>query len=117
MEPPTPGSLDYPDLGAALNEVFTPEMKERMIRLEKENEILKRRLEEGNEEESPLWGGERGDGVANSENMVDRERGSSTNKAGRGRDEGGKIEAALRKELRERQKRIAQLEAMTQKTS
>ena len=45
MEPPTPGSLDHADLGSALNEAFTPEMREKMVRLEKENEILRRRLE------------------------------------------------------------------------
>ena len=46
MEPPTPGSLEHIDLGSALGEAFTPEMRERMARLEKENEILRRRLAE-----------------------------------------------------------------------
>ena len=59
-EPPlrhqTP-SLDQPDLGdvGGLHEAFTPELREKMVKLEKENEILRRRLESGSTEvESPL---------------------------------------------------------------
>ncbi len=48
---------DEPDLGGVagglgLQEAFTPEMRERMVTLNKENEILKKRLE--TETESPL---------------------------------------------------------------
>lgn len=38
--------MDHPDLGFV--EAFTPELKEKMAKLEKENEILLRRLEVGN---------------------------------------------------------------------
>lgn len=52
----TPDSLtgDHPDLGTSfgLMEAYTPELREKMVRLEKENEILKRRLE--TESEAPL---------------------------------------------------------------
>ena len=52
--PPSP-SLDQPDAGSfGLLEAFTPELREKMARLEKENEILHRRLE--TEAESPLPG-------------------------------------------------------------
>ena len=49
--------LDQPDYGGVagglgLQEAFTPEMREKMVKLNKENEILKRRLE--TETESPL---------------------------------------------------------------
>ena len=58
------------DLGAALGEVLTPEMRERMGRLEKENEILRRRLNEvegaeeggGRERERKRGGGGGGEG-------------------------------------------------------
>ena len=61
MFPPAPGgrqrapfeassSFDQPDLGGGvsglgLEEAFTPELKEKMVRLEKENEIMRRRLD------------------------------------------------------------------------
>ena len=45
-------SLDQPDIG--LMEAYTPELREQMLRLEKENEILKRRLDSG--VESPIPG-------------------------------------------------------------
>ena len=53
-------SLDQPDLGGVagglgLEEAFTPELREKMTKLEKENEILKRRLDSSMAEtESPL---------------------------------------------------------------
>ena len=59
--PPAPGgrqrapfeassSFDQPDIGGGvgglgLEEAFTPELKEKMVRLEKENEIMRRRLD------------------------------------------------------------------------
>lgn len=54
-------TLDQPDLGGGvsvggglgLNEAFTPELREKMVKLEKENEILKRRLENSGAD-SPL---------------------------------------------------------------
>ena len=67
MFPPAPGgrqrapfesssSFDQSDLGGGvgglgLEEAFTPELKEKMVRLEKENEIMRRRLD-GNLSES-----------------------------------------------------------------
>ena len=44
------GSFDHPDFeggagGLGLEEAFTPEKREKMARLEKENEIMRRRLE------------------------------------------------------------------------
>ncbi len=61
MFPPGPGgrqrapfetssSFDQPELGGGvgglgLEEAYTPELKEKMIRLEKENEIMRRRLD------------------------------------------------------------------------
>ena len=64
--PPSP-SLDQPDIGGSfgLMEAFTPELRERMARLEKENEILHRRLESDMEAplpESSGGGGGGGDG-------------------------------------------------------
>ena len=74
MFPPGPGgrqrapfeassSFDQPDLGGGvgglgLEEAFTPELKEKMIRLEKENEIMRRRLDSSLSEsvETPLLG-------------------------------------------------------------
>ena len=56
--PPSP-SLDHPDLGGGglgWAEAFTPELREKMVRLEKENEILKQRLERDVDSESPIMG-------------------------------------------------------------
>ncbi len=44
------GSFSEPDLGGVsggvgLVEAYTPELREKMVRLEKENQILRRRLE------------------------------------------------------------------------
>ena len=56
----TSGSFDQPDLGSGvgglgLEEAFTPELREKMARLEKENEIMRRRLDSSiTETESPL---------------------------------------------------------------
>lgn len=53
----TPSSVDHPDFGdvGGLQEVFTPELKEKMVKLEKENQILRRRLESSSPDtESPL---------------------------------------------------------------
>ena len=68
MFPPAPGgrhrtpfesssSFEPPDLGGGvgglgLEEAFTPEMREKMARLEKENEIMRRRLDSSNLTES-----------------------------------------------------------------
>ena len=46
----TSTSFDQPDLGGGvsglgLEEAYTPELREKMARLEKENEIMRRRLE------------------------------------------------------------------------
>lgn len=56
-------SFDQQDLGGGvgglgLEEAFTPELKEKMIRLEKENEIMRRRLDSSLSEsvETPLLG-------------------------------------------------------------
>ncbi len=53
--------LDQPDFGGVagglgLQEAFTPELKEKMVKLEKENEILKRRLESGATESALVLG-------------------------------------------------------------
>ena len=108
MEPPTPGSLDNPDLGSSLNEVFTPEMREKMVRLEKENEILRRRLAEGAVEVG--GGGVRtgGRGGGEGEESVNR---------GRGVRGGEQMVAVLRKQLQEKEKKISQLEAAAQENS
>ena len=56
--PPSP-SLDHPDLGGGglgWAEAYTPELREKMVRLEKENEILKCRLEREDDVESPIAG-------------------------------------------------------------
>ena len=108
MEPPTPGSLDHPDLGAALNEVFTPEMREKMVRLEKENEILRRRVAEKDE---TIVAGRQSDTADGGGGQMGQERGPRTRVGDR---EGV---AALQKQLREKQKRISQLEAVAQETS
>lgn len=44
------GGSDAPDIGGVvgvggLTEAYTPEMREKMVRLEKENQILRRRVE------------------------------------------------------------------------
>lgn len=46
LSPGPSAVMDHPDLGFV--EAFTPELKEKMAKLEKENEILLRRLEVGN---------------------------------------------------------------------
>ena len=51
------GSFEQPDLGhgvsgLGLEEAFTPELREKMARLEKENEIMRRRLDSSNITES-----------------------------------------------------------------
>ena len=58
----TPSSEDQPDFGYTLNEAFTPELREKMAKLEKENDIIKRRLESRSSvsEWEGLGGGERG---------------------------------------------------------
>ncbi len=46
--PQTPTGLDSPDMGGhgiGLLEAFTPELREKMARLDKENQILRKRLE------------------------------------------------------------------------
>ena len=113
MEPPTPGSLDHPDIGASLNEVFTPEMREKMVRLEKENEILQRRLAES--DTVTREGGREGTVKNTSYEQGPVARGTG----GGGREGGGeeKTVVALRKQLQEKQQRISQLEAVAQESS
>lgn len=114
MEPPTPGSLDHPDIGASLNEVFTPEMREKMVRLEKENEILRRRL---TETDTLTGGGGGREGTAKNPSL---EQGPVARGTGGGRKEGGgedKTVATLQKHLQEKQQRISQLEAVAQESS
>ena len=56
---PASPSVDHPDLGGGglgWAEVFTPELRAKIVRLEKENEILKRRLETEDDTESPIVG-------------------------------------------------------------
>ena len=110
MEPPTPGSLDNPDLGSALNEVFTPEMRERMVRLEKENQILRRRLAEAGDVSVEVGGGE---GVVSAVGQRREERAQLA----RGRGGGEQTITILRKQLQEKEKRISQLEAVAKDTS
>ena len=54
------GSYSEPDLGdiggvCGLTEAYTPELREKMVRLDKENQILRKRLE--SVESAPLEGG------------------------------------------------------------
>ena len=116
MQPPTPGALDHPDLGSALNEVLTPEMREKMARQEKEMEILKRRLAES---ETALGagggaGGGRGSAVAPGQ-RGSREETATIRGAGGGAAE--QTVAAIQQQLREKIQRISQLEAIAQESS
>ena len=110
MEPPTPGSLDNPDFGPSLNEVFTPEMREQMVRLEKENEILKRRLAEAGSKSAVEGGGVSSADVRGGEGEERLTRGS-------GGGGGEKMVAVLRRQLQEKQKKISQLESAAQENS
>ena len=112
MEPPTPGSLDNPDLGSSLNEVFTPEMREKMVRLEKENEILRRRLAEGGPSPVEVGGG---GGVRTG--VRGGGEGEESLSRGRGGGGGEQMVAVLRKQLQEKEKKISQLEAAAQENS
>ena len=121
MEPPTPGSLDLPDLGSALHEVFTPEMREKMVRLEKENEILRRRLAEPGDSSGVEGGGVvtvRGGGgvvsVRGGEGVGGEISGSRRGGGGGGSDQAVVV---LRRQLLEKEKRISQLETMTRENS
>ncbi|CAI8020668.1 Probable RNA-binding protein 19 [Geodia barretti] len=109
MEPPTPGSLDNPDLGSTLNEVFTPEMREKMVRLEKENEILRRRLAEGGPSPVEVGGG---GGVRTG--VRGGGEGEESLSRGRGGGGGEQMVAVLRKQLQEKEKKISQLQAAAQ---
>jgi len=63
---PASPSVDHPDLGGGglgWAEVFTPELRAKIVRLEKENEILKRRLEREDDTESPIVGPAGDDGL------------------------------------------------------
>ena len=116
MQPPTPGALDHPDLGSALNEVLTPEMREKMARQEKEMEILKRRLAES---ETALEAGG-GAGVGRGSAVAPGQRGSREETAIIGGAGGGAAEqtvAAIQQQLREKIQRISQLEAIAQESS
>ena len=120
MEPPTPGSLDLPDLGSALHEVFTPEMREKMVRLEKENEILRRRLAEPGDSSGVEGRGvvsvRGGGGVVS----VRGGEGVGGEISGSRRGGGGGSDQAvvvLRRQLLEKEKRISQLETMTRENS
>ena len=123
MELPTPGSLDQTDLGVVLNEVLTPEMRENMVRLEKENEILRRRLAESD----TVVEEERGSAVVADQPTGGREQGPTMGGRGGGGREGGreggrgggegKVVASLQQQLREKQQRISQLEAVAQESS
>ena len=115
MEPPTPGSLDNPDFGSSLNEAFTPEMREKMVRLEKENEILRRRLADGGEMAVEVGGGRGGGGGGGGVSTVVQGEESLT--SGRSGGGGEQMVAVLRKRLQEREKRISQLEAAAQENS
>ena len=112
MEPPTPGSLDNPDLGSTLNEVFTPEMREKMVRLEKENEILRRRLAERGPSPVEVGGG---GGVRTG--VRGGGEGEESLSRGRGGGGGEQMVAVLRKQLQEKEKKISQLEAAAQENS
>ena len=114
MEPPTPGTLDHPDLGVAFNEVFTPEMREKMVRLEKENEILRRRVAESDSSSQ-----ERGGGGTVTVGTRGEEWTRIPSSSGRieVRGDESKMVAALQQQLREKQKRVSQLEAVTQESS
>ena len=129
MEPPTPGSLDLPDLGSALHEVFTPEMREKMVRLEKENEILRRRLAEPGDSSGGGVVTVRGGGgvvtVRGGGGVVSVRGGEgvggeiSGSRRGGGGGGGGSDQAVvvLRRQLLEKEKRISQLETMTRENS
>ena len=129
MEPPTPGSLDLPDLGSALHEVFTPEMREKMVRLEKENEILRRRLAEPGDSSGVEGGGVvtvRGGGgvvtVRGGGGVVSVRGGEGVGGEISGSRRGGggggdQAVVVLRRQLLEKEKRISQLETMTRENS
>lgn len=55
----TSSSFNEPDLGlGGVIEAFTPEMREKVVKLEKENQILRRRLDSANAAESAPAGGD-----------------------------------------------------------
>ena len=70
-EPQSP--VDTPDIGGhglGLMEAFTPELREKMVRLEKENQIMRKRLETEAEAVAPVPGAPKDEGLRRKVSIV-----------------------------------------------